>query len=52
VTVTEGDGGTTNAVFTVLLQQPGAVSAHIAYATVDGTALAGQDYEPVSGEKR
>ena len=44
VTVAEGDAGTTNAIFTVTLAQPSAVSVRVDYTTVDGTALAGLDY--------
>jgi uncharacterized protein YhjY with autotransporter beta-barrel domain len=45
VTVTEGNSGTTNAVFTVTLSaaSPGAVTFDIATAT-NGTATSGQDY--------
>lgn len=45
VTVTEGDSGTTNAVFTVSLTAaaPGAVTFDIATAT-NGSATSGQDY--------
>jgi aryl-phospho-beta-D-glucosidase BglC (GH1 family) len=49
VTVTEGDTGTTAAVFTVTLSAPSAQPVTAAYATADGTALAGGDYLPAGG---
>jgi Ca2+-binding RTX toxin-like protein len=50
VTVTEGNVGTTNAVFTVTLSGPApAGGAHIDFATVNGTALAGSDYVAQTG---
>jgi autotransporter-associated beta strand protein len=45
--VTEGDAGTTNAVFTVRIDTP--ANATVNYATRDGTALAGQDYVAAGG---
>lgn len=42
-------GATTTADFTVTLDQPAASDVSIDYATVDGTALAGTDYDAVSG---
>jgi uncharacterized repeat protein (TIGR01451 family) len=49
VTVTEGDSGTADAVFTVSLEQPVNRDVQVSYSTADGTALAGQDYTAVSG---
>ena len=45
--ILEGDSGTTLANFNVHLSKPMAVSAYINFATQDGTATAGQDYDPV-----
>lgn len=44
VTVTEGDTGITNAVFTVSLSAARAKAISVEYATADGTAEAGDDY--------
>src|SRR5262249_38355479 len=44
LTVTEGNAGTSNAVFTVSLTGATALTATVGFATSDGTALAGQDY--------
>ena len=50
VTVTEGNSGTTNAVFTVTLSaQPGATPVTVNYATSNATATAPSDYTPTSG---
>jgi PKD repeat protein len=49
VTVTEGDGGTTAAVFTVTLSQASTQTVTVNYATADGTATAGADYEATNG---
>ena len=49
MTVTEGDTGTVNAVFTVSLSAPSGQPVTVAYATADGTALAGSDYTATSG---
>jgi hypothetical protein len=49
VTVVEGDSGTTDAVFTVSLSSVSSFDASVAYATADGTALAGLDYTATSG---
>ena len=50
VSVTEGNSGTTTATFTVTLSAPThAVNATVAFATANGTALAGSDYESTSG---
>jgi hypothetical protein len=48
-TVTEGNGGTTNAVFTVRLSAPSSSAVTVSYATADGTAAAGSDYVAASG---
>jgi hypothetical protein len=47
VTVTEGDTGVVNAVFTVSLSAPSEQAVTVDYATADSTATAGSDY--VSG---
>ena len=47
--VTEGDSGTVHAHFTVSLTPAAAQSVTVAYATTDGTATAGQDYDATSG---
>jgi uncharacterized repeat protein (TIGR01451 family) len=49
VAVTEGDIGTTDAVFTVLLSAPSGRSVSVAYTTADVTATAGQDYAATFG---
>jgi hypothetical protein len=51
VTVTEGDGGTSNAVFTVTLSgaQGACLPAFVNYSTSDGTAVAPGDYATTSG---
>ena len=49
VTVTEGNAGTADAVFTVTLSRPSYQAITVDYATADGTALAPADYAPVSG---
>jgi autotransporter-associated beta strand protein len=43
--VTEGNGGTTNAVFTVSLSDASVSTITVLATTADGTALAGQDYQ-------
>ncbi len=48
-TVTEGDAGTIDAVFTVTLSAPSADPVTVSYATADDTALAGSDYTARSG---
>ncbi len=48
VTVTEGDSGTSPAVFTLTLSAPMSVPVSVSYATVDGTATSG-DYVTTSG---
>ncbi|MSU63714.1 MAG: hypothetical protein EXS31_15160 [Pedosphaera sp.] len=49
VTLAEGDDGFTNAVFKVTLSGSTALPAEVDYATVDGTAKAGTDFEAASG---
>ncbi|MFN0123462.1 MAG: Calx-beta domain-containing protein, partial [Blastocatellia bacterium] len=49
VTVTEGHGGTTNAVFTVTLSNPISANVTVDYATAGGTATAGVDFNGVNG---
>jgi post-segregation antitoxin (ccd killing protein) len=48
ITVTEGDSGTTNAVFTVTLSAPSGHVVTVNYASANGTATLA-DYTPVSG---
>jgi uncharacterized repeat protein (TIGR01451 family) len=48
-TVAEGDSGVTNAVFTVLLSAPTVVTQEVAFATVSGSALAGEDFIATNG---
>jgi LEA14-like dessication related protein len=49
VAVAEGDTGTTNATFTVTLSAVSGLTATVNYATADGTATAGSDYQAASG---
>ena len=49
VTVTEANGGTVNAVFTVSLSNASGQPVTVDYATADGTAVAGADYTSASG---
>ncbi len=49
IRVAEGDSGTTTARFTVTLSAASAQPVTVDYATSDGTALAGSDYEAASG---
>ncbi|ELS04462.1 Ca2+-binding protein, RTX toxin [Xenococcus sp. PCC 7305] len=49
ITVIEGDLGTTIAQFTVNLDAPAPVDVLIDYNTVDGDAIAGEDYLSTSG---
>jgi Tol biopolymer transport system component len=49
LTVTEGDSGTVNATFNVTLSAAGAQTVTVAFATADGTATAGADYQASSG---
>jgi len=47
--VTEGDAGQVNCNFTVSLSTASSQTVTVAYATADGTAVAGQDYVAASG---
>jgi ELWxxDGT repeat protein len=49
VSVTEGDSGTVDAVFKVSLLTPNPDPVSVDFATVDGSATAGSDYEARSG---
>jgi probable HAF family extracellular repeat protein len=49
VTVTEGNAGTTNAVFTVTLSAPASGPVTVNFTTANGTASAGSDYAARSG---
>jgi len=49
VSVTEGNTGTTPAVFTVSLSNPSSAPVSVNFATADGTALAASDYAAASG---
>jgi len=49
VSVTEGNAGTTNAVFTVTLSAPATGPVSVNFGTADGTASAGADYSAHSG---
>ena len=48
-TVTEGNSGTRNLAFNVLLSNPSPTSVQFAYATRNGTAVAGGDYLTAQG---
>ena len=48
-TVTEGNAGTRNAAFTVTLSAPSDQPITVRYATADGTARAGADYQAAAG---
>ncbi len=48
-TITEGDAGTTNAVFTVHLSKTNDQIISVDFATADGSALAGLDYIATNG---
>jgi hypothetical protein len=48
-TVEEGDAGDVTARFSVALSSPSARPVSVTWATADGTATAGQDYEPDGG---
>jgi hypothetical protein len=48
-TVTEGNTGSTSATFTVTLSAAYDVPVTVQYATANGTAMAGSDYQAVSG---
>ena len=49
VVVTEGDSGSRNAEIAVVLSAPSGIDVSVNYATDDGTALAGSDYQAVAG---
>jgi hypothetical protein len=49
VTLTEGNSGTKDAAFTVNLSRASDQPVTVAYATADGTATAGSDYQAVAG---
>lgn len=49
VTVTEGNAGTSNATFTVTLSAASLTTVSVLYTTVDGSALAGSDYQLTNG---
>lgn len=48
-TVTEGNSGVKNTVFEVTLTRPSSLPVTVNYGTVDGSALAGSDYNANSG---
>ncbi len=48
VTLTEGNGGVTNAVFTVTLSFVSQQTVSVTFSTTDGTATAGSDYTAVN----
>jgi hypothetical protein len=49
VTVQEGDDGKNEAVFTIDLSETSNNQVAVNYETVDGTAKAGEDFEPIQG---
>jgi hypothetical protein len=49
VSVTEGNRGSVNARFTVTLSAASSQTVTVAYATANGTAVAGSDYQSASG---
>ena len=49
VSVTEGDTGTTDALFAVTLSAPTSFAVSVDFATADGTATAGADYTAQAG---
>ncbi len=49
VSVAEGNSGTTNATFTVSLSATSGNTVQVNFATADGTAVAGSDYQATSG---
>lgn len=49
VTVAEGNTGTASATFTLMLDAATTQTITVSYATADGTATAGSDYQTVSG---
>ena len=50
VRVTEARNGTYAAVFNAKLSAPSGKTVTVNYATSDGTAIGGQDYQPLSGQ--
>lgn len=50
VSLLEGDGGMTNAIFTVILEHALEFNASFTFNTVDGTATSGSDYQLAMGE--
>ena len=48
-TVSEGDSGTSGAVFNVTLSEAAGETVTVAFASADGTATAGTDYQAASG---
>ena len=49
VSVTEGNSGTTDLVFTVSLSAPSVQAVRVTFLTANGTAAFNQDYQPRSG---
>ncbi|HLK99073.1 MAG TPA: Calx-beta domain-containing protein [Myxococcaceae bacterium] len=49
ITVTEGNGGTASATFSVSLSAPSTLPVTVSYSTADGTAVAPGDYQPTAG---
>ncbi|MBI4663155.1 MAG: immunoglobulin domain-containing protein [Verrucomicrobia bacterium] len=47
--VTEGNSGTINAVFIISLSAPSSQTVSVSFATIDGTATGGNDYQSASG---
>ena len=48
--IVEGDNGVTYLAFTVTLSLPASGTTTVDFASADGSAIAGQDYLPVSGQ--
>jgi len=49
VTITEGDAGTKNAVFTISALGSTDRTVSVSYTTLNGTAIAGSDFQPAGG---
>ncbi|MBD1906589.1 DUF4347 domain-containing protein [Funiculus sociatus GB2-A5] len=49
VSITEGNDGTVNAIFTVSLSNPSSLPVRINYATANNTAIASSDYTTTNG---
>ena len=49
ISMTEGDGGTTNAVFTLTLSSPADTNVTVSFLTMNGTATAPADYQASTG---